>query len=334
MSDMIVTTGVPEVVVGQTAPAASSPEVKFSGAWGDMAQDMAALEKELTPAQPAHNQAPAAATETPKETVAAQPPAPVAPAVPAVEVPEKFRDASGKLDQEKLIKSYLEAEKGFKRLQNAQQAPAPAPVAPQGQPQAPLAPVNLTPFERQVAQDLINEAAAVGYAMPEGQAIAQARVQIRLEEARHKATTAATFAKVDAFESELAERKSREQLDALKQDNPWVLSPEGFRDITAILEEKPWLKQSPTPYADAVDVLLGRRSKNSQGQVQIPTPTAAQQGIPLPVTAAPVNAAPVVLNSQEDILAHVKTLTQEQEDAFWVKAGMKPIAVSRQFKGR
>lgn len=340
MSDMIVTGGVPEVTLGQTAPQAGAvPE--FSGKWADMGKDLEAIQKEFgQPEQPASSPAPAtvpAPVETP--AIQANPAAPVVPApapvVPAVEVPEKFRDASGKLDQEKLLKSYFEAEKGLKRAQNAQPQTPPQAQPQQPAPAAPQGPMMLTPFERQVAQDLVNEAAAAGYAMPEGQAIAQAKVQIRLTEAKHQADRAATFAKVDHFEQTLAEQNSRRELESLAKDNPWVLTPDGYQQITAIQAEKPWMfKDSPTPFADAVEVLLGRRSKSGpQGLVSMPNPTGAQQAVsPLPVTPTPVAPNPIALNTQAEIEAHLKTLTPDQETQFWKKMGMK-WDTPKQFRG-
>jgi hypothetical protein len=327
MSDMIVTSGSTEVQLG-TAPAPAEVKHNVSNDWRDMQKDMAAIEKELSqPEQPASSPAPATAPEP--EAKAAPTPAPVTPppaavvppAAAPVEVPEKFRDPSGKLDTDKLLKSYFEAEKGLKRAQNAQ-APAPVAAAPAAVPAAPQGPITLSPFERQVAQDLINEAAAVGYAMPEGQAIAQARVQIRLMEAKHQADKAATFAKVDQFEQALAERTSRDELQALAKDHAWVLTPEGHQQLTAIQAEKPWMfKESPTPWADAVEVLIGRKAKGSQGLVNMPTPTGSQQAVaPLPATPAPAAPAPVTLNTKDEIENYVKTLTPEQERIFWAKA--------------
>jgi hypothetical protein len=336
VSDIIATAGTPEVSLGTGTPAAGTPH-QVSSSWADMEKDLAAIAKEQAqPAQPASSPAavtPPAAEATAAPTPAATP-APAAPVAPTPEVPEKFKGPDGKLDEQKVLKSYLELEKGFKRLQNATPAPVPQPAVPAAPVQA--GPVTLSPFERQVAQDLINEAAAVGYAMPEGQAIAQAKVQVKLMEAKHQADRAATFAKVDAFEAELAERKSREQLEALKHDHPWVISPQGFAEVKAIMEEKPWLQQSPTPYADAVDVLLGRKAKSGQqGLVNMPTPTGAQNGAPpLPVTPAPVAPAPIRLETQAEIMAYVKTLAPEQEAEFWKKVDPKlKWEIPKQFRG-
>jgi len=331
-------------VIGQTPPAAQSVPPTFSGAWGDMDKDMAAIAAEMTPqpAQPAPNQPPAAATvveskpveaaqtQTPTpEPVAAQPQTPPA---PAPEVPEKFRGTDGKLDQEKLLKSYFEAEKGLKRLQNAQTQQPNTPVAPQVAPQAPQQVQNvptapLTPFEAQVAQELIDIAAAAGQQMPQAYAIAQARVQVKLMEAKHKADTAATFGEVAQFREALAQQQSRTELMNLAEKNPWVLDPKGQAELIKIREEKPWINASPTPWADAVEVLLGRKTFQSQsapGQVQMPTPQGSQQTAPpLPVTPVPVAAAPIRIDTPEQLQAHLKTLTPAQEAEYWKRQGLK-----------
>lgn len=344
MSDIVTSAGVPEVAIGSGSPASSAgATATFSGKWEDMAKDMASIAQEMSPqeqpAQPDNGQPNPAVVTNPEvkspaavvpqaQTANNQPPAPQ-----AEDVPEKFRDANGKLDQEKLIKSYFEAEKALKRAQNAAQTPAAPQVAQpvQSQPQSqPVAtPQGLTPFEARVAQDLLNEAAALGYQMPQAQAIAQARIQIRLLDAKHQADTAATFAEVAQFRETLAQQAQRTELESLAKnpDTNWVLTPKGQSDLMKVREENPWINASPTPWASAAYHLLGQRrisEKSSGGLVNMPNPTGAQNAAPpLPVTPTPPASNPIQLNTPQQIEAHVKTLTPQQEAEFWRKAGMK-----------
>lgn len=334
MSEMIAAAGVPEVNLGMGQAATSVPDVKFSGAWGDFNKDMALIAAEQTPAQP--EQAPATVTaeqpqaEPKADTTQAQPapaPAPTAvqtPEPPKPEIPEKFRAPDGTLDQEKLMKSYAEAERGLKRLQNqAHQAAQPQPVAPSQQPSGNTGP--LTPLEAQVAQDIY-----AGGGFSEQQAISLARVQVRMAEAQHKATQAATFSEVSQFRETLQDQARRTELESLAKSNPWVLTPQGQSELVKVREEQPWINNSPQPWRAATLYLLGQKSlQGAQVPVHIPNPMGAQQTAtpqsvpPLPATPAPTRQQTVPLNSQEEIMAHVKTLTPQQEAEFWKRAGMK-----------
>jgi hypothetical protein len=295
-----------------------------------MAQDMAAIEAEMgKPAQPVGQpQAVATPTVPAIEATPAVPanPAPTAPkaeatapAQPAEQepaVPEKFRGPDGKLDTAKLLKSYAEAEKGLKRHQNGQVKPA----EPQAQPQAPATQgnVNLTPFELSIAQDLFN-----GGGYTEQQAISSARVLARLEETRHKALAETTLRDVNQVKEAIAFDRSQRELNELAKAHSWVLTPKGHDELLQVMNERPYaFENSPTPWADAVVILLGRKAiSGQQGQV-MPTPTGGQQTAqPLPASPAPVVTQPVLLNSKEQIEAHLKTLTPQQEDEFWKRNG-------------
>ena len=88
------------------------------------------------------------------------------------------------------------------------------------------------------------------------------------------------------------------------------------------------------PYrdADAVEILLGRKSLIAQPQAQVlPTPTGAQPGQPLPATPAQVAQA-VQLNTPAEIEAYVKTLDAKQEGEFWKRMGL-PWKDITAFKG-
>lgn len=348
MSEMVISAGVPEVDMGTQAPTSSGVPATFSGAWGDFSKDMAAIEAEMgqqaEPAQPEAIQ-PAQAVVTPApvtpETVVAQQPVVVPPAVatapvpatPPVEVPEKFRGADGKPDQEKILKSYFEAEKALKKAQNQINQPVAAAPAPAGQPQS--TPQDITPFERKVAQDIWANGQA-GFS--EAQAISLARVQVKGWEAQHQATIAATSREVGQFGEALAQQQSRSELETLAK-NPatsFVLSPQGYADLVRIREENPEINASQNPWSKAVKILLGERAMTNQqaGLGNMPIPTGVQQAVPpLPVTPAQPVSTPVQLNTQEQIEAYVKTLNPEQEAKFWTLQGLKWDAPRQQFKG-
>ncbi len=356
MAETVATLGVPEVAVGQGGVQTQSPPPEFSGKWEDFAKDMAAITKEhgqvIEPAQPAEQPPQAVVTPAPAPTPAPIAAAPVVPAaVPAAqpaaaapqqpqpqppapaptEVPEKFRGPDGRVDQEKLMKSYLEAEKSLKRLQNA---PQPAPGAQSAsQPAAPgnPAPGPLTPFEMQVAQDIFN-----GGGFTEQQAVSMARVQVKLAEARHQADVGATFGRVAQLEETLAQQTSRAELAALARTNPEVLTPQGHAELVRVREENPWINNSPEPWRVATALLLGQKAMHSgpAGSVNTPTPTGAQQQAqPLPATPVPSAPQPIRLDTPEQLNAYVKTLTPEQEGEFWRRSGYKWDPLNKPYKG-
>ena len=344
---VVASAGVPVVQMdpGSHVPAASVPPA-FSGKWEDMAKDMAAIAQEQD--QPAQPDVPAglpqaAATEpatvqeptlTPESTQPAATPQ-AEPKKAAVEIPEKFKGPDGALDQEKVLKSYFEAEKGLKRLQNqAHQQPQPAnQPGNQQQQQTPAIPANLTPFELQVAQDIFS-----GGGFTEQQAVSIARVQVKLAEAKHQADIAATFSKVHQFEQTLEEQAHRSELESLAKNNPWVLTPQGQADLVKVREENPWLNQSPQPWKAAALCLLGQQTLSKSGHhvpVNMPIPSGVQQTVnPLPATPAQTPAAqPTKLNTPEEVAAYVKTLTPEQEAEFWIKSGFRWDAPRKQYMG-
>lgn len=340
MSEMTVSSGVPEVVIGSGSMEGAKPTINLSNDWNKDLAAMAAESQPQTPAQPELATSPAAVTTTPAAPVvpaaqqtqpqtapqASAPAAVVPPVAATVEVPEKFRGPDGKLDQEKLLKSYTAIEKEFGRKANEVNALKANPVSAVPQAQAAPAPVaqppgNLTPLELQVARDLFNSGA--GYS--EAQAIATARVQVRLMEAASGLATERAMGEVSALREAQSAQTRIAELQSLAKNYPDVLTPKGYEDLVKVREENPWLNNSPEPWKAAAQILLGQKSLNGQaGTVVIPTPTGAQTGQPLPVTPSspnPTNA--LQLNTPAQIEAYVKTLTPAQEAEFWTKAGMK-----------
>lgn len=294
---------------------------------GNIMADLAALRAE---------QAPVPVVPAPVvEPVKAQEPEQSA-TTPATPVPDKFKNAEGGLDQAKLEKStfnaeqaltkYQDIEKQMRQKQNevaALKLGSPVPVVPT--PQAAPQNVQLSAFEIQVAQDLINAAAEAGQQMPQAYAIAQARVTVKMMEAKHSAELSMT----EGIRQKLEDQDRRRELEAIAQDDNTILSPEGVEALTKIRMENPWVNQSPTPWQAAHSIYLANqvRSQRLNGQVQTPTPTAKTAKAP----PTPVNAAPRVvvrpnapsLETKEQIDGHLATLNPAQEAAFWNSRGLK-----------
>ena len=352
MSEMTVSTGVPEVTIGSGSLTGQKAPEGFSGKWSDMASDMAAIAKEMgqaeTPTQPAPvtpqavvtpTPLPAPATQTVQPQTAPQTSAPAAvvPPVAAIpEVPEKFRGADGKLDPEKLLKSYSAAEKELGRkanelnqLKSAPTAPTP-PAIPANAAQTGN-PGNLTPLELQVARDLFNSGA--GYT--EAQAIATARVQVRLMDAASGLATERAMGEVAQLREAQTEQRRVAELQAIAKTYPEVLTPQGYEALVKVREENPWINASPEPWKTATLIHLGQKGmlQGQPGAVSIPTPTGAQPGQPLPVSPSGPVSNPIQLNTPQQIEAHVKTLTPTQEAEFWKTAGFKWDVPRSQFKG-
>ena len=319
-------------VATQVAPTEQTPG--FSGAGKDIMADLALLQKE---------QDGTVETAAPEVQAEVAPPVEDQPAQPdikatatATEIPEKFRAKDGSLDEAKLGKSTVSAEEMLAKYDGIEKAmrqkknqidqlsrgQVPANVAPV----APTAnQVPLTAFEIQVANDLITEAAAYGYQMPQGQAIAQARVQVKMAEARHQAEASLT----ESLRVKLEDQDRRTELNAIAQYDQSVLSPEGFEALSRIRESKPWINQSPTPWTEAYNYYLAEQTRKSRQQgTVLPTPTGqTAKAPPAPVSPAPravVQSKGPNLASEADIMAHVKGLNDPKaEAAFWKSKGLK-----------
>lgn len=321
-----VTAAVPEQTIGSMTPSVPVADVQLSDNWSKDLAAMSVAEQLAPPAQLPSGQPEAVVTPPAVPVPAAVVPAPAVPA--PVEVPDKLKGPDGKLDEGKLLKSFLDAEKELGRRGNeinrlktgSQAAPVAQPVQPTTQ-----TPANLTPFEIQVANDLIRNAAAAGQEMPQAYAIAQARVMIGLQEATHRANTEATFSRVEELDRKLAESENEKKLSIIKRDYPGVITPQGFEKLLAIRQEKPWINQAENPWQEAVEILLGREPQlRAHGQVSIPNPMGTQQTAPpLPVVPVQVPSAPLKLDTPEKVEAYVKTLTPTQEAEFWTRSGLK-----------
>lgn len=312
-------------------PPPAIPE--FTGKPGNINNDLQALAEEMAVNERAHKAKSEALVNAPIEPKAVEPEQPAT--APVTPVPDKFVDAEGKPDTAKIEKSTLHAEEAYQKYQEierklrqkqnevaALKIGAPVPVAPVQAPQN----FQLSPFEIQVAQDLINEAAALGYQMPQAQAIAQAKVQVRLMEAKHSAEINMT----QDLRNRLDEQDRRKELEGIKENDPWVLSPEGIETLSRIRETRPHVNASNTPWTAAYREHLADQvlSQRLSGQVQTPTPTAKTVKAP----PTPVNAAPRVVQpsspdiskmSSDEISQYVRSLSPEAEQKFWQKQGLR-----------
>ena len=282
---------------------------QFSGKWEDMAKDMAAMagNGEVTPIE----------VITPKQDEPMGQVAPVqtaqAPSTVTPEVPDKFKAPDCKLDEGKIIKSYLDLEKAWGRAQSAKnlpQVPFQQAQQQQVQPQATTEPQS---FEAQVEQDLKTYGA--------GPVLARL-----FQSAREAARADLTNELQDVRSLHENEIRTRE-LQAIAKHDPFVFTEEGFNTLKSIRESRPWINSSPEPWKQAYREYLADKAMNVQlgngSQVFMPNPKAVTAPVG-PVTAA--NRAPqstVKLETQADILNYVATLTKDQEAEFWRRSGFK-----------
>lgn len=312
---------VPQGMAPTPAPVAAVPTFEP----GNFVKDLAAM------------QAAEAQTQPNPEPVAPQPETTKAPATaPATEVPDKFKNPDGTVSQEKIEKSTVNAEEAYQKYadierklrqkQNevaALKQGAPVPATPASVP----ANVQLSPLEIQVAQDLINGAAELGEKMSQAQAIATARVQVRLMEAKHSAEIAMT----ESLRERLDSQDRKAELEKIAEQDPWVISPEGVEALGKIRESYPHVNSSTHPWTAAYDQHLANQVKQQRlsGQVPTPTPTARTARPPAtPVQAAPrvvvKPAAPSMAGwSSDQISRYVDSLPKKEQDEFYAKQGIR-----------
>lgn len=200
-------------------------------------------------------------------------------AAPSGEIPAKFQNPDGSANVERIKKSeanvdemiakYRAKEREAQTLQNKVNNP-PTVVSPQ-MPQV-ATNIPLSPLEVQVATDLIKEHAAVGIQLPEAQAIAQARVQVRLQEARYNAELNATADLRQRVEDGERARQLQGAIDA----DPWLASQEAIDTLWKVRQENPWLNQAPNPWDAAYTFYKGRNGHVSQVLTPTPTGTTAK----------------------------------------------------------
>lgn len=299
----------------------------FSGKPGDFQKDLALLAGKTETTQTP------AVQEQPPVVEPGQPPA-TAPVTPP-EVPDKFKNPDGTVNQERIEKStvnaeeayqkYAELERKMRQAQNNVAALQKGVLPPATPAAAPVA--QYSQFEIQVAQDLINAHAEAGLQLAPANALAQARVQVRLVEAKHNAEAS----RIDQIGQQLEDQDRRRELEKIAEHDPWVLSPEGIAKLSEIRENRPHVNAAPNKWTAAYREFLADQamSQRLNGTVQTPNPKGiTAKAPPTPVSPAPrVSVQPTGPKldqmSADQITSHVKNMTPAQEKAFWASRGLK-----------
>ena len=268
-----------------TAEPSVNPDAAALALTGNTQADLAAVAKELGVTVDASGRVVEAQPAQPAAEATPQPnPTPAPAQTPAEPVPAKFQNADGSVNVEKLQKSeanldeaiarYRAKEKEFQTVQNRVNNPPPAPQYQPPQPQ-------LTPFEIQVAQDILNDARALGVNMDQATAVLQARSQIRLQEARLGAEVSATA----ELRQKVEDNERSRELQGLIEKDQWLLSDEAMNVLWKVRQDNPWLNKAPEPWKAAY--LLHKGSTGHTQQVQTPTPQGTTAKAP-PAPVGPV----------------------------------------------
>lgn len=273
-----------------------NPDAQAMALTGNTAVDLANVARELgvtldasgnvAESQPAAQPAAVTPPQEPARPQAAPEQPQVTSDKPAetVEVPQKFQNPDGTPNVDKIDKSTMSLteriakfkalEREHSQLQNKANNPpaAPQPVVPQTNAQ-------LSPLEYQMAQDLLNEAAAQGVALDQRLAIAQARVMARGLEAKHAAERSIT----EDLRREVNEQRMTAELSDLLEADPSLATPEAANRVIAIKAE-----QGFKTYREAVVHYFGEQALAQRtGQVRTPTPTGQTAKAP-PTPVSPV----------------------------------------------
>ena len=329
---------VPEIKESQLTAPAGPPQQIEKVITGNFAEDikriaerqgMAIVEGVAVPKEPVQQAAPDAVAQVAPvpEPVPATAEAPAQPQeqglpeaaatpTPEAKVPQKFKTPDGQVDVEKVLKSYSEAERELKRLQNASKQLPPTAQMPQAQqagvqPQAPVVP---NPYPEGTLEYLIHNDLQTN--RPEV-------VLAKLMNAAKESAKAELIGEVATIKETQEAQARRVELEKIAQTDPWVLSEEGFKTLMAIRQERPWINGAPQPWTEAYYFHKGRMQ---QGQgLQASTPTPQRVTAPAaPVT--PANRAPQApvpqFKSKAEIDNYLNTLTKEQRNEFWKRAGV------------
>lgn len=293
----------------------------------DFASEMAKLQAEAET-----KSAPVAPVETTGQPTSQEPTQPKsAVATPEVKVPDKFKTPDGKLDTEKLTKSfanademlkkYSEMEKELKRKQNAYgkvTLPAQVPQVQTQETQTTPDDSNM-PFNQLVVRDLVSKGMDITLARQ------LAPVLVSLTIAGKETAKNEAMSDIAEIRESLESQKVEKQLRSIAEKHPWVFTPEGMQKLSEIRQAKPWLNQAPEPWKEALSVYLGNQDINSESQVSTLNPTTQPARAPVPQGSVviPANSTPAIdLSNQAAVDAHLKTLTPEQQKEFFKKLGL------------
>lgn len=306
---------VPEVHVTEATKDPDKDVKNFSGNPGDFAKDIASIAAEMGVQSPLAPQEPVA-EEQPEVEATAQPEPekgqPQAAEQPKPEVPKKFQTADGQLDESKLEKSTKDAETALekykameaelKRKQNEvrklQSGVGQEQPKPQAEPES---------FEALIEQDVQKQGL--------GKTLA------KLFEAAKDAAYQQARQDVEGVAQEIHWNKMERELEAIGKSDPWVFSEEGMNTLGGILNERPYLQQSPRKWTEAYEIHLGRKALQEMNgsQVKTPTPTAKTAKAPAsPVSAASRSAAPKVnINDPKELEAYLNKMSPSDQEKFW-----------------
>lgn len=293
------TTQVPQIDISE---ASKTPDAKAHALTGDTMADLANIAKELGQSLDLGQEAADAQPQEPvwktQERIAENQKGETQPveSKSEVEVPEKFQKPDGTPDAEKIEKStqsleqviakYKEKEREFSKLQNR------VNNAPQAQGEVRL-PQPLSPLEVQIAQDLMTESKLLGAPMSEGHAIATARVQAKMMEAKYNADMSIT----EDLRRRVEDTERTNELQGMINENPELLQDSMVDQLVQIRQAFPWVNNSQTPWRSAYIVLKGTQPAQ---QVKIATPKGGTVKAPAtpvsPVARVTQNANP---NTQE-----------------------------------
>lgn len=273
-----------QTMVPEVSYPVQNPDAAAMALTGDTATDLANIAKELGVSVDANGtviEAPAQPTPVAEAHVA--PTAPQAAEQPndAVEVPKKFQKPDGTVNEAALDKStaslrerieqFKAMEKEYQTRQNqVNNPPAQAPIVPTVAPV--VASPQASPFEIEVANDLIAAAAEQGVNLDPKYALAQAKVQVKLFDAKHRAELSA----VEGIRKDLDDAKATANLQALIDAHPEVVSEGMEKKLMEIRKSNPWMESSPNPYQTAFIYAKGSNLLGSQVQTPNPKGTTAK----------------------------------------------------------
>lgn len=300
LGDVMEVVTVPQVQIGGDAlPPANGKG--FSGDWKNMSQDLANIAAEISAKQPqVQDTTPIMEPVQPQDKPTDQ--AIAAPATPeTAKVPDKFLKSDGTVDQDRLLRSYVEAEKALKRAQNKpDQAYQPEPTT--------AVPGS---FEAEIETDL--------------QKLGAGKTLAKLFNAARQAGYQDARAEIGSFVERFEDYARTTELRAIGERDPWVFTDQGFNTLKSIREGNPWLNASPEPWKTAYLLAKGQGviSTSPTSQVQTPTPKAVTAP-PAPVTAADRTAPQTLkINDPNQLKTYLANLTPDQEKAFWSKFGLR-----------
>ena len=207
----------------------------------------------------------------------------------AIESPQQFKGTDGKLDEEKIQKSNEHLRMGIEERQakliklnkdlrekfresgtelNTEQV-----KAEQESSIAELLKGKLTPeIKKRIAEEIEND--------PVEGFLTMSRLAARQELNPH-------IGKIESMEKSYVERRELKELDTLiNEGHDWIIS-EGLGRFEQAFNDRPWLRQSKTPYADALRFINTPGHAPSQAHVGPTTPILGSSRAVPPASATP-----------------------------------------------